>query len=60
MAKTILVVDDSASLRQVVRIALRGEGYNVIEASNGQEALGHLNGQKLHFQILAAVKLISP
>lgn len=30
--KTILIVDDSASLRQVVAITLRGAGYAVVEA----------------------------
>lgn len=39
MAKTILIVDDSKSLRQVVAMALKGAGYDVIEAENGQEAL---------------------
>jgi hypothetical protein len=32
MAKTIMIVDDSASLRQVVGIALRGAGYGVLTA----------------------------
>jgi two-component system chemotaxis response regulator CheY len=32
MPKTILVVDDSSSLRTAVRIALTGEGYDVVEA----------------------------
>ncbi|NDU85484.1 MAG: response regulator [Ferrovum sp.] len=39
MAKIILTVDDSASIRQMVGFALRGAGYEVIEAADGQEGL---------------------
>lgn len=48
MPKTIMIVDDSASLRQVVCIALRGAGYEAIEARDGQDALSKLTGQKVH------------
>ena len=39
MAKTILAVDDSTSIRQMVAFTLKGAGYEVIEAVDGQEGL---------------------
>jgi len=38
---TILAVDDSASIRQMVASTLRGEGHQVIEAGDGVEALDY-------------------
>lgn len=51
MGKTIMIVDDSASLRQVVAIALKGAGYDVLEAQNGQDALSKLDGKKINLII---------
>jgi len=48
---TILIVDDSASLRQVVAISLKGAGYDVLQAGNGKEALKQLDGTKINLII---------
>jgi two-component system chemotaxis response regulator CheY len=39
VTKTILVVDDSPSIRQLVKLTLSAAGYQTVEASNGAEAL---------------------
>ncbi len=51
MAQTILVIDDSASLRQVVSMALKGAGYDVLQACDGQAALEMLDGRKIGMAI---------
>ncbi len=43
MSKTVLTVDDSASVRQMVTFTLWTAGYEVIEAVNGRDALGKLD-----------------
>ena len=51
MSKSILIVDDSSSLRKAVQIALQGAGYEVVEAEDGKHALTKLDGRKYHLVI---------
>lgn len=37
--KSVLVVEDHSSVRALLRVILEGEGYRVVEASDGHEAL---------------------
>ncbi len=49
--KTILLVDDAAVVRHVVSLTLRKDGYEVIEAVNGNDALQKLAQNKVQMVI---------
>jgi two-component system, chemotaxis family, chemotaxis protein CheY len=48
MSKSVLVVDDSPSVRQVVSMVLKASGHNVVEAENGVQALAKLDTNKFN------------
>ncbi|MBN1253065.1 MAG: response regulator [Bacteroidales bacterium] len=65
MAKTILIVDDSESIREVVSFTLENAGYNIIVAIDGQDAIKHFDGQiidllltDLHMPNMNGIELI--
>lgn len=50
-ARTILIVDDSFSLRQTIALALQSAGYEIIEAVDGLDALSKLDGRNYNLII---------
>ena len=48
MSKTVMIVDDSGSFRTVVKLALQKAGYQTVEAVDGKDAVGKLDGRKLN------------
>jgi len=54
---TIMIVDDSVTLREMISDMLKKSGVNVIEASNGEEALEHL---KEHSPDLVVLDVVMP
>jgi two-component system chemotaxis response regulator CheY len=56
MAKTILAVDDSASMRQMIAVTLRSAGYAVVEAADGEEALDYARKHRVDL-VLADVNM---
>ncbi|HWU19108.1 MAG TPA: response regulator [Devosia sp.] len=48
MSKTILTIDDSASIRQMVAMTLSAAGLKVIEAGNGAEGYDKATSQIVH------------
>lgn len=47
MAKTIMTVDDSSSVRQMVSLTLKGAGYQVVEAVDGKDAMGKVGSASI-------------
>lgn len=65
MAKTILIVDDSESIREVVSFTLENEGYKVLVGVDGKDALKYLDGSEidliitdLHMPVMDGIELI--
>ena len=51
MVKTFLVVDDSASIRQLITFAVQDAGYDVLLAESGKDALDKLSGTEVDMVI---------
>jgi two-component system chemotaxis response regulator CheY len=51
MGKTVMIVDDSASMRQLVTFALTGAGYEVVSAVHGKDALEKLKSTKVEMVV---------
>ena len=51
MSKTILIADDSASMRQMIGFTLRDAGYDVVEAVDGRDALAKAGANAPHMLI---------
>lgn len=51
MSKTILIADDSESIRELVSFTLESAGYKVLKTIDGQDALSMFNGQEIHLLI---------
>ncbi len=51
MSKMALVVDDSASMRQMVSYTLQSAGFEVIEGSDGKDALGKVSGKSVNLVV---------
>lgn len=47
MPKKFLIVDDSASIRQLVTFTLKNAGYDVVTAVSGEKAMASLTGTKV-------------
>ena len=51
MAKRIMTVEDSISMRELISFTLQGKGYEVFEAEDGKDALGKLAANKVDLVI---------
>ena len=57
VSELILAVDDSVSMRQLVKATLQGAGYQIVQASNGVEALQYAKTQAVPRLVLTDVNM---
>jgi two-component system chemotaxis response regulator CheY len=57
MPKKVLVVDDSAAIRQSITYVLQQGGYEVVEAKDGMDALSVLEGMEAADLIITDVNM---
>lgn len=55
MSGTVLVIDDNAEFRNLIRLSLENSGYTVFAASNGQESIHILRAKKVDTVLLDLV-----
>ena len=65
MSKTILIVDDSESIREVVKFTLQNHGFDVLVGNDGSDALDYFDGRDidliitdLHMPIMNGIEFI--
>ena len=51
MKKKVMTVDDSRTMRDMVSFTLRGAGYDVVEAADGQQAMSAIAATKVDLVI---------
>jgi two-component system, chemotaxis family, chemotaxis protein CheY len=51
MKTTILIVDDSESIREMLKFRLQKAGFNILAGKDGKDALKHFNGIKIDLVI---------
>ncbi|MGK7397120.1 MAG: response regulator [Candidatus Cyclobacteriaceae bacterium M3_2C_046] len=51
MNKTVLIVDDSESVREMLNFSLESAGYNVLAGKDGKDALRFFDGTQIHLVI---------
>ncbi len=50
--ETILIVDDEKEIRELIAIYLKNEGYNILQAGDGEEGLELIKQNKVHLIVL--------
>ncbi len=57
MGKTVLVVDDSSTVRQQVSLALRQAGFEILEAADGAEGFAQVSGNRAIDMVVCDVNM---